>query len=302
MKYQDDVAAQRNLAGSYGLGFVSSFNTASPYAAAIDHCSQYSSESRGFKCPSALLEGLDESRLYGATPDWYAEGSFGSTAIQSASQSFPRSNGYCTEPMQGYDAMSSGTGPVDTTYTGPEHQSAHNYPSEFPSLLYSAWNGNMYTVANEQLPFAPALGSQHPSTSAEKVKKGYSCFHPKCGKVVSRASDLARHYQSIHNRETTFHCSEPACKYHEEKGFSRYDKLLSHQRNAHGVRRDEQLSKLEYRRHEFSLLPKDEQNRRVKRLAQTLGIRDLPEYELLLKSRAEKGFLSRAEYELLLKE
>ncbi|KAG9228443.1 hypothetical protein BJ875DRAFT_240437 [Amylocarpus encephaloides] len=58
-----------------------------------------------------------------------------------------------------------------------------------------------------------------------------TCNFPKCGKVLTRKSGLRRHQKSHFPPE--FHCLVHGCKYRDEKGFTRADKLRDHQRRGH---------------------------------------------------------------------
>ena len=272
--HHDDAVAQSDLAGGYyNPGFVSSFDTALLKEAAIDHYYQDHSELPSSGYPSLSAGRVGGSQLHNVTPGWYGLGSFSSAFPQTANQNRSQSHEYYAEPVQGYDALSFGTGSIDSLYAEADHQPPQKNLPGIPPLVLPVQAGPKYLTAHEQLLFPPALGPQHRSVSTKKVKKTYPCLHPKCGKVLSRASDLVRHERTIHNKGAAFHCPEPACKYHEGKGFPRYDKLLSHRRNADGLRKDEQLSlwqyQLEDRRREFSLLPKDERDRRMEIILQT---------------------------------
>lgn len=62
----------------------------------------------------------------------------------------------------------------------------------------------------------------------------YRCPEPHCNGRFSRKSDLNRHAR-IHNPGSrTLYCCFTGCPHARDKPFYRRDKLLSHQRNAHG--------------------------------------------------------------------
>ena len=63
-----------------------------------------------------------------------------------------------------------------------------------------------------------------------------TCSHPSCTNLTfARASDLVRHMKKHQPSARRFWCSVAGCKYSSGSGFYRRDKLVSHQRNAHGV-------------------------------------------------------------------
>lgn len=105
-------------------------------------------------------------------------------------------------------------------------------------------NGDMFNTTitpmasmDEQMVFAnntnaPAAGFQFPMMQGPvALKPRTPCQY--CMGTFTRASDLARHIQSVH-LGIKHHCSFPSCPNNRGKGYCRLEKLRTHQKEKHG--------------------------------------------------------------------
>jgi hypothetical protein len=106
-------------------------------------------------------------------------------------------------------------------------QSHQNIP------MYS--NGLGFPGAYQQ----PFPGNSLPTNPLPQPGFGSNQIHfqrqpcPSCFESFTRASDLDRHYQSVH-LQIKHHCFWPGCHNNRGKGYCRLEKLKTHQREKHG--------------------------------------------------------------------
>jgi len=103
---------------------------------------------------------------------------------------------------------------------------ALHFPAE-PSL------GEGSFIAHEASVIQLALNFPHPPPT-RPISNRHLCPWPSgCTESFTRRSDLERHWQSVHFR-IRYHCFIPVCGNNHGKGYCRFEKLRSHQREKHG--------------------------------------------------------------------
>ena len=72
-----------------------------------------------------------------------------------------------------------------------------------------------------------------PEKGKDDDKSRLTCGHKGCTKSFIRQGDLNRHSRKHQPEAANHHCPQAGCKYYEDKGFYRNDKLLSHCKTVH---------------------------------------------------------------------
>ena len=106
------------------------------------------------------------------------------------------------------------------------------------SLLSAQSYQTPYRPTSPQPGTSLALGTsgiQVPSFGKQKScdKPRLQCSHKGCTKSFVRRGDLNRHARKHEPGAANIHCPQAGCKFHEDKGFYRRDKLLSHCKVVH---------------------------------------------------------------------
>jgi hypothetical protein len=71
------------------------------------------------------------------------------------------------------------------------------------------------------------------STEITPTRPRLPCSYPGCTQTFAHQADMLRHARK--HASPKFDCDYPGCPYKGKRGFYRKDKLMSHQRNRHGV-------------------------------------------------------------------
>ena len=153
-------------------------------------------------CPASDLESSTARPLYGVHPS--------TTIIQNDPRNGPTYQAHDFLPGPGLDA----------------------YHRTFPAAGVDL---NLTTAS------APTLGLNVGSSSASSPANNGSrvdCPFQGCGKSFTRKGDLSRHAKKHDPEARTFHCYVQGCGFNGDRGFYRRDKLMDHERKAHGMHRN----------------------------------------------------------------
>ena len=101
-------------------------------------------------------------------------------------------------------------------------------------LSKQTWLSATYGLASSLAEIVKPVQSSDAALDPLPQDARHICPQPDCMKSFHRASDLKRHSLK-HEESKPFNCEVHGCKYNGERGFYRRDKLLSHQRNVHGM-------------------------------------------------------------------
>ncbi|KAI4121546.1 MAG: hypothetical protein LQ347_006818 [Umbilicaria vellea] len=127
----------------------------------------------------------------------------------------------------------------------------HNNPNPSPTTPTNGYTGHAFPAAATRTranPAGPSSAIAGPSNTpivpavqnlvtvtGIATPARHLCGHPTCTSTFARASDLHRHAKIHQPNARRYDCVVPGCPYRGTRGFRRRDKLVSHQRNAHGL-------------------------------------------------------------------
>lgn len=121
------------------------------------------------------------------------------------------------------------------------HIANHNTIPDFNTSTFANPAGPVYnTIAGtSHTSIVPSVQPPVPAPvpiAGAATPARHACTHPTCSSTFKRPSDLHRHAKVHQPGARKYECFVPGCPYRGARGFLRRDKLLSHQRNAHGLR------------------------------------------------------------------